>query len=310
MEARVIPIAEDTFLIDLLFQGEPEVIAAYLLVDREPTLVEAGPTSCLERLLAGVRAAGVEPEALRQVCVTHVHLDHAGGAGELLRRYPSLTLFVHPVGAPHLVDPTRLVRSAARLYGPEMETLWGAVVAAPADRVRVLPDGARLSLGRRELVALDTPGHAKHHLAFLEPGRGWLFTGDVAGVRLPGSDYVLPPTPPPDIDLELWYGSLERLAGAAPRRLLLTHFGETDDPAGVLAELRQRLHGVGEAVREGLAAGLAGAALVEYYRASLELPPALQAGARGARLERASAAAINVEGLVRYWTKRQERPGD
>lgn len=230
------------FLIDQQFLGMPGVIASYLLTDGDDlALIETGPTTCLDAVLNGVRATGHDPEAIRHVLVTHIHLDHAGAAGTLLRHLPHARVYVHPVGAPHLVDPSKLLASAARIYGADMDRLWGEILPVPADRLQTLEDGAEISVGERHLRALDTPGHASHHLAFHDPESGVVFTGDVAAVRLAGTSYVRPPTPPPELDLELWKSSVARLRALDPRRLLLTHFGAFDDADRHLDELLARL---------------------------------------------------------------------
>lgn len=229
-------------LIDLDFQGVPGVIGAYLLEgEGELALIETGPTSTLPALLAGLRAAGHEPDELTHLLVTHIHLDHAGGAGALMEQAPKAQLLVHPVGAPHLVEPAKLLASAGRIFGEDLIPLWGEFVAVPGDRVRVLDDAERLRVAGRELVALHTPGHAYHHIAYWLPESGALFTGDVAGVRLDGAPYVRPPTVPPELDLDLWRGSVSRMREIAPRRFYLTHFGAYEDLAWHLDDLLARL---------------------------------------------------------------------
>lgn len=230
------------FVIDHRFAGSEELIASFLLPGADGlTLVESGPASTLPRLLEGIRAAGFDPADLRRVVLTHVHLDHAGGAGSLLRHAPGAVVYAHPAGVPHLVDPAKLLRSARRIYGDAMDALWGEVLPVPAERVAALADGESLPIGGRTLRALFTPGHAGHHVAVHEPEAGVVFTGDVAGVRLPGSAYVRPPTPPPDVDLVLWRESVGRIRALAPRRLYLTHFGGFDDPGPHLDGLLARL---------------------------------------------------------------------
>ncbi len=231
-----------TWVIDHRFQGSEELIASFLLPGADGlTLVESGPASTLPRLLEGIRAAGFDPADLRRVVLTHVHLDHAGGAGSLLRHAPHARVHVHPAGVPHLLDPSKLVRSARRVFGDAMDALWGEVLPVPAERVAPLADGEELPIGGRVLRALFTPGHAGHHLALHEPAAGAVFTGDVAGVRLPGSAHVRPPTPPPDVDLALWRESVGRIRALGPRRLYLTHFGGFDDPGPHLDGLIARL---------------------------------------------------------------------
>jgi glyoxylase-like metal-dependent hydrolase (beta-lactamase superfamily II) len=230
------------FLIDHVFLSVPGVIASYLLADGdEVALIETGPTSTLEVLLEGVRATGHDPEQITRVLVTHIHLDHAGAAGVLLERLPRARLYVHPVGAPHLIDPSKLLASATRIYGDRMDRLWGRIVPVPRDRLDVTEDGAAIRVGGRTLRALDTPGHAMHHLAFHEPDLGAVFTGDVAAVRLGGTAYVRPPTPPPELDLGLWMQSVARLRALDARLLLLTHFGAFDDVDRHLDMLLARL---------------------------------------------------------------------
>lgn len=298
------PLDQQTFLIDLLYLGQPEGIGVYLLLDEHPALVEVGPTPNLLRVLAGIRAAGLEPEAIEYVFLTHIHLDHGGGAGVLARSLPRARFLVHPVGAPHLIDPSRLIKSASRLYGERMAALYGEVAPLAPDRVQVLQDGDQVVLGRRRLVAVHTPGHAKHHHAYWEPERRWLFTGDVAGIALPGASYVHPPTPPPDLDLEAWEASLDRLLALKPERLLYTHFGWQDEPVARLEELGHRLRAEGQWVREGLEAGLELEALVQRYQA--RVGPELEAAVGAEQAERYRLTTngwMNVLGWKRYWER-------
>lgn len=230
------------FIIDHHFQGVPGVIASYLLAgENDLTLIETGATPTIETLLAGVRAAGFVPEEITQLAVTHIHLDHAGSAGVLMRRLPKARLLVHPFGAPHMIDPTKLMASATRIYGERMEELWGEVAPVPADRVDILEDGARFQAGGRELVALHTPGHAMHHIAYHDVATNAVFTGDVAAVRLDSAPYVRPPTVPPELDLILWRESVQRLRALNPNRFYLTHFGAFDDISWHLDDLLCRL---------------------------------------------------------------------
>jgi glyoxylase-like metal-dependent hydrolase (beta-lactamase superfamily II) len=241
----VTPLAPGVFQLDLRFQGFAGAVAAYLIAEGDTlTLVETGPGSTLPTLRAAVAEAGFELAALTHVVVTHIHLDHAGAAGTLLREATRARLYVHPVGAPHLVDPSKLIASATRIYGADMDRLWGAFESVPADRLTTLADGDAIALGGgRRLVAVHTPGHAVHHVALHDPATGDVYTGDVAGVRLGRAPHVRPPTPPPDIDLDVWRTSIERLRALAPTRLLLTHFGAVDDVAWHLDDLLTRLFG-------------------------------------------------------------------
>ena len=228
--------------IDLNFQGIESVIASFLLIgDSSAALVETGPTSCLEHLTRGLKTNGVSPEDVREVFLTHIHLDHSGASGHVAEILPNATFYVHQVGQPHLADPSKLVKSATRIYGDRMEELWGEIRPVPEERLVVIGDGDEVPTAGGRLVAHDTPGHAYHHLAYLEPDSGALFAGDVAGVRLPGQSYVRPPTPPPEIDVEAWLRSIEKIRALGPSTLHPTHFGGYDDVDRHLSELEQRL---------------------------------------------------------------------
>ncbi len=311
-EPTVREIDPGIFLIDHHFQGLPGVIASYLLVDGDGlTLVEAGPSSTTEALLAGIRAAGFDPAGITQLLVTHIHLDHAGAAGSLLRRLPRAQLFVHPVGAPHLIDPSKLVSSATRIYGEAMERLWGEILPVPEERLSVLEDGMEIRAGGRTLVALDTPGHAAHHLAFHDPTAGLVFTGDVAAVRLAHTGYVRPPTPPPELDLELWQQSVARLRALQPRRLLLTHFGPVDDVQWHLDELLARLFFWAGWVDGRLQAGESPAVVTSELQrlGDAEVLEATGDAELARFYELATPYEMTVTGIARYFRKRRERGG-
>ncbi|HKH11915.1 MAG TPA: MBL fold metallo-hydrolase [Rubrobacter sp.] len=228
--------------IDLNFLGTERVIASFLLIGGgSAAIVETGPTTCLEHLEGGLEANGVSPEDVREVFLTHIHLDHAGASGHLAESLPNATFYVHELGYPHLADPSKLVKSATRIYGERMEELWGDARPVPEERLVVLGDGEEVEAAGGRLVAHDTPGHAYHHLAYLEPDSGALFAGDVAGIRLPGQSYVRPPTPPPEIDVDAWVRSIEKIRKIDPSTLHPTHFGRYDDVDRHLSELEQRL---------------------------------------------------------------------
>ena len=218
--------------IDLLHLGLEKVICCWQVGD---VLVDPGPESCQETLLSALD--GQRPEAL---LLTHIHFDHAGAAGALVRRWPELAVYVHERGAPHLVDPERLVGSAARLYGGEdgLRRLWGDVIPVPEDNLRVLSGGETV-LGFK--VAY-TPGHASHHVCYLHEETATAFVGDMAGVRVPPAALTLAPTPPPDVDVAAWDRSIDVIAGWEPQTLALTHFGASDDPAAQLAAVHEALH--------------------------------------------------------------------
>jgi glyoxylase-like metal-dependent hydrolase (beta-lactamase superfamily II) len=307
-EPNVQQVEEGIFLIDQRFLGVPGVNASYLVADGDDVaLIETGPTTTLETLLAGVRAAGFEPEQITRVLVTHIHLDHAGAAGVLLDRLPGARLHVHPVGAPHLVDPTKLLASATRIYGDLMERLWGEIRPVAGERVEVTGDGARIRVGRRTLHALDTPGHASHHLAFHEADAGVVFTGDVAAVRLRGTGYVRPPAVPPELDLDLWMSSVARLRGLGAKRLLLTHFGAYDDVDHHLDQLIARLFYWGGWTAAQLEHESDTVVIAEALRASGDAELRTVAGDDSLlqAYELATNYQMTVDGYARYFRKRQ-----
>ena len=295
--------------IDLTFMGTEHVIASFLLLgDDSAALVETGPTSCLDRLMQGLASHRVSPEDVRQVYLTHIHLDHAGASGHLVELLPNATFYVHEVGHPHMVDPSKLLKSATRIYGERMEELWGEARPVPEDRLEVLEGGEELETAGGVLTAHYTPGHAYHHLAYLESGSGALFAGDVAGIRLPGQSYVRPPTPPPEIDLEAWVGSIELMRRLSPQSLYPTHFGRFDDVERHLAELEQRLQSwilfVEERVESGAERDEIAAELAT--RADAEM---LAEGAAPEDSDRYSLAGdyqTLTEGLMRYVSKRRK----
>ncbi|GAC1436818.1 MAG: MBL fold metallo-hydrolase [Chloroflexota bacterium] len=300
----MVEVAPGVWLIDLQFAGRPGVIAAYLLVggDGELALIETGPASTLETLWAGIATTGHDPKSLRRILVTHIHLDHAGAAGVLARRLPEARVLVHQAGARHLIDPSRLLASAARIYRHKMEELWGTTLPVPAEQVQVVEDGEEIVVPGHVLSALYTPGHARHHVAYHDRAAGALFAGDVGGVRLQGSTYVRPPTPPPDLDLAAWDASIERLASLDLRTLYLTHFGPCGGVPAHLAELHRRLHEWSEVIRAALAGGATPDAIARDLAARED--PAIRAQSSGDDVARAYDLASNYEmtvaGYCRY----------
>jgi glyoxylase-like metal-dependent hydrolase (beta-lactamase superfamily II) len=237
-DRAVTEIGPGFWQIDLGFQDRAGVIAAYLLAgDGQLALIETGPSSCLANLAAGIQRTGHHISDLTHALVTHIHLDHAGAAGPLARDNPGLQVLVHPFGAPHLIDPAKLISSASRIYGDQMEPLWGEFAAIAPRQVHALADGEEIAVAGRTLVAAFTPGHAHHHIAYVDRAARIAFTGDVGGIRMQGTDYVCPPTPPPDLDPKLWHDSIARLQGLDLDRLYLTHFGEVRDVGRHLADL-------------------------------------------------------------------------
>jgi glyoxylase-like metal-dependent hydrolase (beta-lactamase superfamily II) len=226
-------------LLDLDFRDTEGLVAAYLVPEEEGfTLIETGPSTCREALLAGVGRAGVAPEEIRHVFVTHIHLDHAGGMGAVVHSFPKATFYAHELGVPHLVEPSRLIASARRAWGAAADPLWGTIVPVPAPRVVALRGGERFPVRGGELSVLATPGHARHHLAFFDSAIRGIFTGDGAGVRLEHSVHLRPAVPPPDLDLEDLFSSLETMRRTDPRLVLFSHFGPSPDGALDLVRYR------------------------------------------------------------------------
>jgi glyoxylase-like metal-dependent hydrolase (beta-lactamase superfamily II) len=268
-------------LIDVRHLGREKVIGAYEL---DGVIVDPGPASSVAAL------DGLEPRAL---LLTHIHLDHAGATGVLVRTYPELEVYVHERGAPHLVDPSKLLRSAARLYGDDMDRLWGEVAPVPESNIRPLAGGETVEGFR---VAY-TPGHASHHVCYLDERTGDAYVGDMAGVRIPPSDYTVAPTPPPDIDVEVWLESLDTIAGWSPERVCLTHFGRADDPPAQLDRVREALARQLEVAERGDQE-----AFEEWLRGELptEESPSFVQAAQPDQL---------YMGLERYLSKRAESAG-
>ncbi len=296
--------------IDTFYGGRERYTAAYLLKADEPTIVETGPTTSVEPVVAGLERLGVGPGDLANIVVTHIHLDHAGGVGRLAARYPRARVWVHERGARHLADPTRLVASAARIYGEErMASLFGPVDPVPADRIRSLADGDQIALGGRVLDSFHTPGHASHQVALVDSSTGAVFTGDALGIHLPDLPGLRPATPPPEFDVELAVDSIERIRARARSVLLFAHFGPIAEIDRICDLAERRIRSWAEAVRAALTwtedLDEVTALLEEQARADVET------GAEAAldleRFEILSSVRMNAMGLIRYWKKREER---
>jgi glyoxylase-like metal-dependent hydrolase (beta-lactamase superfamily II) len=245
---------------DVRYHDHERLIAtAVLNTDAGPVLVDPGPTVSIDGLKKGLAADGYGWGDVHALLLTHIHLDHAGATGTIAARVAEAggraEVYVHERGAPHLVRPERLLRSARRIYGGDMDRLWGAFEAVPEAAVRPLQGGERLEVGGRALRVAYTPGHAQHHVSYLDVASGTALVGDVAGMRVAGADVILPVAPPPDVDLPAWRESLERVRAWAPDRLLLTHFGAHADVDAHLDRMRERLEATAEAVRASLRDG-------------------------------------------------------
>lgn len=229
--------------LDVNWVEHPHSIGAALLEsDGHRSLVDPGPTSTLPTLRQRLREHGLSVDDLDAILLTHIHLDHGGASGSLVREKPSLPVYVHKNGAPHMADPSKLIASAFRLWGDQLNVLFGEMVPVPADNLRILEGGETLEFGSRNIEVVYTPGHASHHVSYFEQLEGVAFVGDTTGVRIDDGPYILPATPPPDIDLAVWDKSFAEINARKPKRLFLTHYGFANDPAAHIATFRERLH--------------------------------------------------------------------
>jgi glyoxylase-like metal-dependent hydrolase (beta-lactamase superfamily II) len=278
--------------IDLLHLGNEKTIGTYVVeTDDGPALFDCGPASCAERLEAELEQRGLTFTDIRHLLLSHIHLDHAGAAGVLVRRHPGLIVHVAEIGAPHLVDPSRLEASARRLYGDAFDELWGELAPVPQDNVRV---AAGTVVG---LEAFPTPGHASHHVCFLHPD-GTLYAGDAAGVRIAPGRFVLPPCPPPEVDLEAWERTLDEIERRGPARLATVHFGLFDDVQSHLTRLRATLGRWAEWVEDGMDE--------ETFTAAARADIAATDAGLEDVYDRAAPLWHTFLGLQRYWRKRRE----
>jgi glyoxylase-like metal-dependent hydrolase (beta-lactamase superfamily II) len=300
--------------IDTLMGGRERYTAAYLIHGSDPTLIETGPTTSVEPVAHALSTLGVAPGALANIVLTHIHLDHAGGVGGLAARFPAATVHVHERGARHLVDPSRLVASAARVYGEErMARLFGPVAPVPADRIRVLADRDRVDVGGRTLEVIDTPGHASHHVAVVDDASGVVFTGDALGIHVPDLPILRPATPPPDFDLDLAVRSIRAIRDRRPTALLFAHFGPIGEPERTCELAERRLRDWCSAVASALDETDDLDAIVE--RLGRQVAGEVVTGAEAQldldRLETLSSVRMNATGIVRYLTRlrRASEPG-
>ncbi len=305
-------IAPGIHQIDTLLGGWDRVTAGFLVSGEQPALVETGARSSVATVEAALAAAGLGARDLRWLVLTHIHLDHAGGIGDLAAAFPDATVVVHERGARHLADPSRLVASAAQVYGDLLDSLYGTMLAVPAERIVAAADGHTLDLGAgRTLTLVDSPGHARHHHAVLDSHTGTLLVGDAVGVRLPGIGILQPAVPPPDFDLEAATASLRRFAALRPQQVVLTHYGPVPDPLAILDEAEGLLHrwvAVAERViaTQGDAAGVDEVAAA--LRAEVGIPDELMPAGMRERAETLNGIHSNAAGIHRYLRKRAEGP--
>ena len=293
--------------IDLRFLGMRRVIGAAVLEGPSGLMIiDPGPTSCVPALENGLAELGRTLEDVRHILLTHIHLDHAGATGTLLQRLPHAIAYVHERGAPHMIDPTKLLASAARLYGLNMDRFWGEFRPVAADRLRVLRGGEHLDIAGRTVAVKYTPGHASHHVSYFDTATGVAYVGDTAGIRVVGS-YIKAPTPPPDIDLELWEASLQQIEAWKPRALVLTHFGRVDDVADHLRNFRGVLERQAALVRETLASDGTDEERIRRFVEDMRADARRRLSPEDAASTEAAAAFDQLwQGLARYWRKKGE----
>jgi glyoxylase-like metal-dependent hydrolase (beta-lactamase superfamily II) len=303
-------IAPGLHYFDLHYQGVASVIATALLEGPGGlALVDPGPAVSLPAVRAALASRGASLDDVTALLLTHIHLDHAGATGSIVRANPHITVYVHERGARHMIDPQKLLDSARRLYGDAMDRLWGEFLATPSANVRALAGGERLEIAGRAFQVAYTPGHASHHVTYYDAGSGVAFTGDTAGGRIGGSAFVLPPTPPPDIDLDLWGASAATILAWQPETLFLTHFGPSPTAPGVhFAQLLERLQHIAGIAKQALERGGDATVQAGHFRDQMR---------RDLRQHMPEDEAIAYElaipfdhcflGLARYWKKRAEQ---
>jgi len=302
------PLAAGLDYVDLQFLGKPEIIATAILHGPGGVaLIDPGPSTTIATLRAALQHKGITFADVRQLLLTHIHLDHAGATGSIVRENPAIEVLVHEAGAAHMADPSRLLASATRLYGDaDMARLWGAFIAVPTSNIRPLTGGERIAAAGREMEIAYTPGHAWHHVSYLDLASRVAFVGDTAGIRRGEGVYVMPPTPPPDIDLEAWRDSEARILAWDPDALFLTHFGPFRGARLQFQQLWENIEGWNRIVRRLVA----DESLTEEQRQNTFVDEALRELRRAVgeqeadRYGRAGRLDYSWEGLARYWRKR------
>ena len=302
-------LGDDVFHIDTRMGGYEGITSGYLIRSSRPCLVETGAARSAPLVVESLASLGIGPEDLATIVVTHIHLDHAGGVGDLAEAFPAATVVVHERGARHLADPARLVASAHRVFGPDMDRLFGDLLPTPSERIVALGDVGEIDLGDgRRLASFHNPGHASHHVGLLDSQTGDLYTGDAAGVYVPETADVRPATPPPDFDLDLTLSSLNRMRDAQANRLLFSHFGPVTDVAAVLdrseeelrlwVEIVEAVHAVEPNMDHAIAM---------VREKDRERNPVFYGDAdRTLKFEELSSVEANVNGIVRWLDKRAE----
>ena len=296
--------------LDVNWVDHPHSIGAALLEsDGHRSIIDPGPTSTLPTLRQRLREHGLDVADLDAILLTHIHLDHGGASGSLVREKPSLPIYVHQNGAPHMADPSKLIASATRLWGEKLEFLFGAMLPVPQQNLRILAGGETLEFGSRKIEVVYTPGHASHHVSYFDQLDGVAFVGDTTGVRIDDGSYILPATPPPDIDLTVWDKSFAEILSRKPKRLFLTHYGFAQNPAAHIATFRERLHRWIEQTEQILRAAPDDAAALQQFLdfAHSDMAQFLSAD----DLERYAFTAgldLSFAGLARHIRKRAQKP--
>lgn len=299
-------LAAGVTMVDVKYRGKPGYIAACVIDTGDGlALVDPGPTVSLDAVRKGLELLGADIGDVSRILLTHIHLDHAGGTGTLVRENPAIQVFVHERGARHLADPTRLLESATRIYGDRMAELWGEVAAVPAAQITALAGGEQLTLGSRPVRVAYTPGHAVHHVSYLDQASGFAFVGDAAGLLLVGGRFLMPVTPPPDIDLEVWRETHATIRKWRPARLFHTHFGPGDDPATHLDRHLGVLEEWAERVRLSLETPGEDAERAEQFRASVVADFAEELGEDQVARIGFGGVRDSWYGLARYWRGKQ-----
>lgn len=299
-------IAPKTTPIDVEYLGNRKVIAACLLQgEGNLAIIDPGPSTALATLRSKLGQLGLRVADLNTILLTHIHLDHAGATGTLVRENPRIRVYVHERGAPHMINPARLLESAQRLYGDQMDRLWGEFLPVPAENVSALAGGERLDIGGRHVEVAYTPGHASHHVSYFDTATGLAFVGDTAGIRIANGQTILPITPPPDIEPESWAKSWELIRARQPERLFLTHFGAADRVGEHLEELRERLEEWSVAVRASLTDGESDAQRATQFAEQITTKLKRHLSEEDAiRYAKGAALELCWYGLARYWRKR------
>ncbi len=305
--SNVTQISPGAWQISHPFLGENEIIGSYLLAGRdELAIIDPGPGSMVDSLLTSIQAVGFDPQEVTHILATHVHLDHMGAAGTLVRQLPRAQVYAHSKGTPHLLDTAKVVASASRIFGERMKLLWGEIESTPQGRLNSSEGGDIHNIAGRRLEVHYTPGHAVHHVIFFDAHSGELFAGDVAGVKLQDVDYVRPPTPPPDLDLEAWSDSINLVKSLRPDVLYIGHFGAIKNIPEHFDLLREKLNSWGDfvlgAMRDGKDEAEITAMLIEHTQ-----PELLRAARDPHAIERYEIATnypMTVQGYMRYWLKK------